>query len=212
MSDRPGTVRPVLRAACAALVLAVLPGCAAPPQKEMDQAEGAIVTARAAGAAQYAAAEFAAAETALRQSHEAAAQRDYRQSLSYALDARERAQTAAREAADKKAVARGLAERAITSAELALATAQQRLGAEVATPSPASRRTMPHVAAFQALQAAAAHGNEALQEARSHLQAQRFDAAQATATPVQAQILAATREFDATKAAAPLPRGVRRSR
>ena len=76
MSDRPGTVRAVLRAACAALVLAALSGCGAPPQKEMDQAEGAIAAARAAGAAQYAAVEFAAAETALKRSHEAAAQPD----------------------------------------------------------------------------------------------------------------------------------------
>jgi hypothetical protein len=212
MSDRPGTVRPVLRAACAALVLAALSGCAAPPQKEMDQAEGAIATARAAGAVQYAATEFAAAEAALKRSHEAVAQRDYRQSLNYALDARERAQTAAREAADKKAVARGRAERAITAGELALATAQQRLGAEVARPFPASRRTIPHVAAFQSLQAAAASADEALQEARSHLQEQRFDEAQATATPVQAQILAATREFDAAKAAPPPPRAARRNR
>ena len=106
----------------------------------MDQAEGAIATARAAGAAQYAAAEFAAAETALRRSQEAAGQRDYRQALNHALDARERAQTSAREAADKKALARGLAERAITSAELALALAQQRLGAAVASAPAAGRR------------------------------------------------------------------------
>jgi hypothetical protein len=212
MSERPGTVRPVLRAACAALVLATLTGCAAPPQKEMDQAEGAITTARAAGAAQYAATEFAAAEAALKRSQDAAAQRDYRQSLNYALDARERAQAAAREAADKKAVARGLAERAITAGELALATAQQRLGAEVATPNPASRRSVPHIAAFQALQAAAASADEALQEARSQLQEQRFDEAQRIATPVQTQILAATRAFDATKAASPPVRGTRRNR
>jgi hypothetical protein len=212
MSDRPGTVRPVLCAACAALFLATLAGCAAPPQKEMDQAEGAIATARAAGAAQYAAAEFTAAETALQRSHEAAGQRDFRQSLNHALDARERAQNAAREAADKKAVARGLAERAITAAELSLATAQQRLGAELATPPPTGRRSAPHAAAFKALQAAAASANVALQEARSHLQEQRFDDARATATPLQAQILAATRAFDETKAASPAARGVRRSR
>jgi hypothetical protein len=212
MSDRPGTVRCVLRAACAALMLATLAGCAAPPQKEMDQAEGALTTARAAGAAQYAAAEFTAAETALRRSHEAAAQRDFRQSLNHALDARERAQNAARQAADKKAVARGLAERAITSAELALATAQQRLGADLATPPPKGRRSPAHAAAFKALQAAVASTNVALQEARSHLQEQRFDDARAAATPLHEQILAATRAFDDTKSAPPPPRGGRRSR
>jgi hypothetical protein len=212
MSDCPGTVRPVLRAACAAFVLSTLAGCAAPPEKEMAQAEGAIASARAAGAAQYATAEFAAAETALKRSHDAATQRDYRQSLNHALDARERAQTAAREAADKKAVARGLAERAITSAELALATAQQRLGAEVATPLPNGRRTAPQTAAFHALQAAAASASATLQEARSQLQDQRFAEARATAMPVQVQVLAATHAFDAAAAAPASARGGRRTR
>ena len=117
MLVRPGA-RARVRAArvvCALGLVATI-ACATPPQKEMDQAEGAITAARAAGAAQYAAEEFTAAEAALRRSHEAVGQRDYRQALNHALDARERAQTAAREAADKKAIARGLAERAITAA------------------------------------------------------------------------------------------------
>lgn len=211
MSDRPGTVRTVLRAACAALVV-LAAGCAAPPQKEMDQAEGAIATARAAGAPQYASAEFEAAEAALKKSHEAAAERDYRQALNQALDARERAQTAAREAADKKAIARGRAERAITSAELALALAQQRLGAAVAMPQPAGRRALTGTPAFQALQQAVAAAVAGVQEARSHMQAQRFDEALATATPVATQIQAATRTFDDETGPAAPARPVRRPR
>jgi flagellar hook-basal body complex protein FliE len=198
MFDRPRTGRPVLRALVPALVLAAA-ACASPPQKEMDQAEGAIATARATGAPQYAAAEFTAAEDALRRSHEAVAQRDYRQALNQALDARERAQNAAREAADKKAVARGQAERAITEAELALATAQQRLGAAV-------------VAGFKALQDVITAGETGLQEARSQLQAQRFADALATATPLTSQIRAATVAFDQERTAAPPARPGRRSR
>ena len=57
----------------------------------MQQAQGAIDAARAAGADQYAREEFTAAEDALKRSHEAVAQRDYRQALNTALDARERA-------------------------------------------------------------------------------------------------------------------------
>ncbi len=205
MSDRPGTVRPVLRAVCAPLVALTLAGCAAPPQKEMDQAEGAIATARAAGAAQYAATEFAAAEAALARSHDAVDQRDYRQALNQALDARERAQTAAREAADKKALARGQAERAITSTELALAQAQQRLGAAIATPQ-AGRRPVAQSAAFQALQEAVSAATDRLQEARSHLEAQRFDEALAVATPVVDQIQAAMRAFEAAASSPPTPR------
>ena len=211
MSDRPGTIRLVLRATCASVAALTVIACAAPPQKEMDQAEGAIATARAAGAAQYAATEFAAAEAALQRSHEAVAQRDYRQALNQALDARERAQTAAREAADKKAIARGRAERAITSAELALAKAQQRLGAAIASP-PAGRRNVAQTTAFQALQHVVATAGEGLQEARSRMQAQQFDEALATADPVAAQIQAATRAFDEAQAPPPATRPGRRTR
>ncbi len=212
MSDRPGTVRSVLHAATAALVVATIAACAAPPQKEMDQAEGALATARAAGAAQYAAVEFAAAEAALVRSHDAARQRDYRQSLNHALDARERAQTSAREAAATMAMARGLAERAITASELALATAQQRLGAAVAVPPVTGRRSAGHAAALTALQQAVAAATAQLQEARSQLQAQRFDAAMQTATPVAAQIQAATLTFEEALATAAASRPARRAR
>ena len=203
---------PVLRALPAALALVTLAACAAPPQKEMDQAEGAITAARAAGAAQYAAVEFKAAEDALRRSQDAVGQRDYRQALNQALDARERAQNAAREAADKKAVARGQAERALTEAELALATAQQRLGAAVAASPSSGRRSASASTGFKHLQAVTAASETALQEARSHLQAQRFDVALATATPVIERIRAATRAFDEEQAAPPAARGSRRSR
>ena len=191
-------------------VLALVAGaCAAPPQKEMDQAEGAIATARAAGASEYAATEFAAAQTALQRSADAVAQRDYRQALNHALDARERAQTAAREAADKKAIARGRAERSVTAAELALATAQQRLGAAVAGAPAAARRPTP---AIEALQAAVVDVTARLQEARSQLQAQRFDEAVALADPLVAAIQAAVTAFEDARPSPPSSRSGRRGR
>jgi len=81
--------------------------CDEPPNKEMDQAQGAIDAARAAGAAQYAATEYKAAVDALAQSGQAATTRDYRLALNNALDSFQRAQNAAREAADTKARHRG---------------------------------------------------------------------------------------------------------
>ena len=123
-----------------------------------------------------------------------------------------RAQTAARVAADKKAIARGRAERAITSAELALAMAQQRLGAAVATPQGTGRRAITGTPAFQALQQAVAAAAAGVQEARSHMQAQRFDEALGTATPVATQIQAATRAFDDATGPTALTRPARRSR
>src|SRR3954469_20869079 len=73
-----------------------------PPDKEMQQAQSAIDNARSAGADRYAHDEFVAAEQALKNAHSAVDQRDYRLALTIALDSRERAQTAAKEAADKK--------------------------------------------------------------------------------------------------------------
>jgi hypothetical protein len=103
--------------------------CAEPPNKEMHQAQGAIEAARAAGAERYAAAELAAAVKALAQADTAATQRDYRLALNHALDSRERAQSAAREAATGRASARSRAERLLAEVTTALATATERLEA-----------------------------------------------------------------------------------
>ena len=62
----------------------------------MNQAQGAIDAARAAGAERFATAEFAAATDALKRSEDAVAAGDYRQALSHAIDSRERAQNAAK--------------------------------------------------------------------------------------------------------------------
>ena len=101
--------------------------CGTPPDKEMQQARGAIDAARAAGADQYARDEFAAAEDALKRSHEAVSQRDYRQALNTALDARERAQEAAKETVNKKAIARADATKAIADADAALHDSRAKL-------------------------------------------------------------------------------------
>jgi Domain of unknown function (DUF4398) len=103
--------------------------CAEPPNKEMHQAQGAIEAARAAGAERYAAAELAAAVKALAQADAASTQRDYRLALNHALDSRERAQSAAREAATGRASARSRAERLLAEVTTALATATERLDA-----------------------------------------------------------------------------------
>ncbi len=85
------------------LLLLLASGCAEPPNKEMDQAQGAIDAAQAAGADRYATSEYAAATEALENANTAAATSDHRLALSYALESREHAQNAARNAADAKA-------------------------------------------------------------------------------------------------------------
>jgi uncharacterized protein DUF4398 len=103
--------------------------CAGPPDKEIQQAQGAIDAARATGADQYARDEFGAAEDALKRAHAAVDQRDYRQALNDALDARERAQIAAKDTVNKKATARVDAEKAIADADAALADSRGKLKA-----------------------------------------------------------------------------------
>jgi len=101
--------------------------CAEPPNKEMNQAQGAIDAARAAGAEQFATDEYTAAVEALGKSRTAVEQRDYRQALSYALDARERAQAAARDAGNEKARVRAATDRALHATELSLDRARAAL-------------------------------------------------------------------------------------
>jgi hypothetical protein len=140
--------------------------CSAPPQKEIDRAQGAVDAARAAGAERYAPTEFNAATTALQQAHDGVAQRDYRTALSRALTASERAQEAAKQAADGKARARSEAEGAINAATNALqqlrttvkAGEAKKLRAQLLVPA---RKTVGHV-------------EGSLQEARAHLADQRY--------------------------------------
>jgi hypothetical protein len=108
----------------------------------MDQAQGAIDAARAAGAEQYAAAEFTAATQALKQSNEAVTARDYRLALNYALESREQAQNAARTAADTRAKLRGDVERSIAEAKSLIAQARARMDGPSGAQIPrATRRT-----------------------------------------------------------------------
>lgn len=96
-------VRRLFAIGCLVLSLA---GCSEPPQKELDQAQAALDSARAAGADRYAGTEYTAAVSALDKARAAVDQRDYRQALNYAIDSRQRATEATRVAADAKVRAR----------------------------------------------------------------------------------------------------------
>jgi len=111
------------------VTLLVLPACAEPPTKELNQAQGALDAARAAGADQYASAEYHAAADALKAANDAVNQRDYRLALSNALDSRERAQNAARQAAETRARVRSEVERSMADVAALLAQANARVAA-----------------------------------------------------------------------------------
>jgi hypothetical protein len=159
-----------------------------PPDKEMQQAQGAIDAARAVGADQYASDEFAAAQAALKHSNEAAEQRDYRLALNHALDSRERAQNAARMAADGKAVARVDADRAISRAAAALESLRAAVaGAE------GSRLSARALAGPRQILST---GEKQVQEARTAYEQADYLRATSTASAATEPIAAALKEFE----------------
>ncbi len=168
-------------------------GCGDPPDKEMQQAQGAIDAARAAGADQYARGEFTAAEDALKRSHDAVAQRDYRQALNTALDALERAQAAAKESVNTKAIARADATKALADADAALHDSRAKL--KVAETARAAARIL--AAGRKAIDA----GETAVQKARTAFDQGDYLGSIETAHSVSAQLGPATRDLEAAVAA-----------
>jgi hypothetical protein len=182
-----------------ALIIAVLSAsCAEPPHKEMNQAQGAIDAARAAGAEKFAAEEFAAAVEALKRSDDAVTAGDYRQALSHAMDSRERAQAAAKMAVDGRADARGLAERAITEVATLLTQAQAQLKNLDLARLPAS--------ALQKPRATVAAGEKMLQEARTALQTEDYPNVTKALNGTAIELQAALKEIDAAASSRPAPR------
>jgi len=173
-----------------ALVILILSAsCAEPPNKEINQAQGAIDAARAAGADRFAATEFAAATDALRRSEEAVAAGDYRLALNHAIDSRERAQSAAKMAVEGRADARGQAERAIAEVATLISRAQAQLKDPDIVRS--NGRTL------RAPRATVAAAEKMLQEARSALAGEDYAAVTTALNGAAADLQAALTEIDA---------------
>jgi hypothetical protein len=152
----------------------LLPGCSEPPDKERQQAEGALEAARAAGGEVYAPTEFQDAQASLKKYDDAVAQRDYRLALNHALEARDRAYEAVKQASNKKAELRSQADRLLQELQTLVVTAGLRL------------TTLPGRAAGSAaerLRTSHDNGNKALQEARSRSEKQDYPGAIAALTP-----------------------------
>jgi predicted S18 family serine protease len=174
----------------AALLLgaALVAACAEPPTREISQAQGALDAARAAGAEAYAKTEFQAADAALKKAHAAVAERDYRQALSFALDAREQARIAAREASTARArAATDVAQRIQTVAN-DLAAARQRLAGPAGTRELRARLTP----AFDEL-------STQLQEARSSVAAGDYARAAERTRAVQDRLAELTADLPRTR-------------
>jgi hypothetical protein len=184
------------------VMLLLASGCSEPPNKEINRAQGAIDAARSAGAEEYATEAFTAATSALQQSHEAVEQSDYRLALLRAVDAYERAQDAAKLAADGKARARSEAETVVSAANAAALALDARLKAAEAAHMPAqelaqSRQTAKDAAA-------------ALQKARAALKSGAYLGALASVKGLEAQIHAQIRAIDELPPPRPARRVVRK--
>jgi hypothetical protein len=166
-----------------------------PPQIEIQQAQSAIEAARAAGADEYAHDEIAAAEGALARARTAVEERDYRLALNNSLDSRERAQTAASQAATQKAAAHTEAERALAAASATISEATARLKAAQTSGAPARRLA----AARRSIDA----GEQAVQKARAALGLGNYrEVPQALNEPI-ARLSATSHDLEAAPRLAP---------
>jgi Domain of unknown function (DUF4398) len=187
--------RALLLSLVAALAVAAAACGGEPPDKEIQQAQGALDAARAAGADRYAVEEFTAAEDALKRAHDAVAQRDYRLALNNALDSRERAQDAAKQAADGKAAARVAADHALSAAARALNAARNALKAAEASHAPGRL--------INAARHNIADGDQRLQEASTALDRGDYAAAVEDASALTKAATATTSDLDQAGQAAP---------
>jgi hypothetical protein len=178
----------MLRVPALIVSVLVLSACAEPPSKEMNQAQGAIDNARAAGAEQYAPTQFTAAVDALQRSEAAVAQRDFRLALAQAIDSRDYALAATKAAAEARARARGDAERTIAEGATLLAQLRSRLDHPDIARLP--RRVL------DAPRATADRAEKSLQEARTALAADEYAAAITATTGIVAQLQAALRAIE----------------
>ena len=160
-----------------------------PPEREMQQAQDAIDAALAARADVYAARDLAAAEAALTSAGAAVSARDYRLALNHALDSRQRAQIAAKLAADGMAAARAEADRDITRAAMGVEGMRTRLKQSDVPRLPS--RTV------AAVRASVADADKRVQEARAALDRSDYKAAQASAAAANATLTAASRDLEA---------------
>ncbi len=193
----------ILRLLPVFVALVVAAGCGDPPDKELHQAQGAIDAARAAGAEKYAADEFKAAQDALDHANAAVGDRDYRLALNYALDSRERAQNAAKMAADQKAATRSDAERLLAEVTSEIAITSAKLQAAETAHQP--------IAVTQPLAAAIAAARHATDEAGKALASQDYLDAKSRLDGVTASLVAAAQRVPGPEAPLP-PRSPKRPR
>jgi hypothetical protein len=159
-----------------------------PPDKEIQQAQTAVDAARAGSAERYAKEDFSASTDALKNAHAAVDARDYRLALNYALEARDRAEAAARDAADRKTTARSNADRALRNAALALVDVRAKLKSAQAGQKP--------LRVLNAARSAAADGENHVQEARAAFEREEYPEVLEILAAPAARLRESIRELD----------------
>ena len=185
------------RAVPAALCLALLlvSSCAAPPNREIADAEAALKAAKAAGAEQYATDSYKQAVEAYRSANTAVTFGDYRLALSRALESRELSQAAVRTAGDAHAQARDEVLQTMTQ----IATLLARAGAEL---DAAERRRVPRTVLRDVRQTLALVDAD-VQKAGAAIKQQDFEGAKVTLTGVKARLDKALASLDNTRPVQP---------
>jgi Domain of unknown function (DUF4398) len=154
----------------------------------MDQAQGSIDAARAAGADRYATEQYEAAVRALQSAQDAVGQRDYRLALNYALDSRDRAQRAAKESASQQGILRSAAERRLTEVTALLDRAERQLKA-------AERARVPR-RSLTAARTAISGAEASLQKAGTSIEESNYDVSQQQLAESAKNLEAAIAEID----------------
>jgi hypothetical protein len=173
--------------ACVAGALLVA-ACGTPPNKEIGQAQGAIDSARAAGADKYAPQEYGAATNAFKLAADAVDQRDYRLALNHAIESREHAQNAARLAAESREKIRGDVERSMAEVAALLAQTNNRMAA--AEDARVPRRTL------RDTQQALVQVNSDVQKAGAAMQARDYMGAQPALSGIKQRLEAILASLD----------------
>ena len=157
----------------------------------MDQAQAAIDAAKAAAADTYAADEYNAAVTALQKSHASVDQRDYREALNYAIDARQRATEAAKQAGIASAHTRVAAEKLVT--ECSTRASQLDTDIKVAEGAHVAPRDL------RSARTTLADAQTALQESRRSIGAGNYAEVASALTEVRRKLDAAIAAVDALR-------------
>jgi Domain of unknown function (DUF4398) len=163
-----------------------------PPDKEIQQAQTAVDAARAASADRYAKDDYSASTEALKNARAAVDARDYRSALSFALESKDRAESATKDAADRKATARSNADRALRNAALALVDVRAKLKSAQAAQRP--------LRVLNAARTAAADGENHVQEARAAFLREDYPKVMEILAAPSARLRESIRELDGNPA------------